>query len=952
MKLVSFKFIKISFITLIFLMVSLFLVVFGSESGLKTIVAFINELTSVKIVKVKGTLLTGVTIQSITLDKPSSLAKLQNLSFSISFKKLLNGELRAENLKIKNVDVKLKPVLMNAYKLSFVSPLTTLQLKNVEAKVQASLDEIATTSLRFKSHQAPWQGRLYFDLSEQNKSHLKLENKNDKNDFILIEKDNDHLNAELELKNLISLKGDINNFLQTGQSTLKANLKSLHGKVNDSNFELQNTNVEFSGNLTKYSLDLSNQIVIDPLPKPYHFSVKAVGTKSTLTLKEATLQNQGALSLTGALSLSPTLHWKATLSAKSFTPEQLNLEGLQNINGILYSEGSYEQQTLTHHSSLTPLSFTYHHEHFKGEAHLKDLELKAMLRSKGNHLTVSGNLEDTLHSNITLSNYRLLDPALKSLKGTTNIELSILNSKKIAFSLKAPALHYNFANGQKLPLKDLNLDGSFKNNSLKLSGRATSLNNSNMSLTLLVDTNKTKEFQQSALLGTLDFNVSDLKWIEAMVPSLSKTSGVIKGSIRLGGRINEPLINSNIQLINGKTSLPDYGLDFSPIDLTLKSTRDHFSLSGRLMNHGSPLTVTGSGTLKEWTPAATIYLNADNFKVFDSDNISLVLSPKITIDYSYPNTKITGNVNINSAKIVSISATTNESLSEDVIIKGKKKPSTNQTKSTLSYHLTINANEKVDVNIYGLTGKLKGQIIVQGDSDQSPHALGQIEIENGKYQAYGQNLSVTQGRLVYTGGRIANPGINLSAVRKISSFAPSTPASLSTASTLSANYNNEVVAGIKLTGSLSNPHVSFFSNQGGLSQSEIFSLLVLGKTQANGFSPDEGKMLLGVLSNTTLGSHSGQSNLVGELQHLIGLDDLSLETQTHHDEQSNTNQEESFLVLGKKLTNRLMVQYGMGFGDSNYLVRFKYLLTEKWSLQVESQLNASGFDVFYHYSRD
>jgi translocation and assembly module TamB len=56
------------------------------------------------------------------------------------------------------------------------------------------------------------------------------------------------------------------------------------------------------------------------------------------------------------------------------------------------------------------------------------------------------------------------------------------------------------------------------------------------------------------------------------------------------------------------------------------------------------------------------------------------------------------------------------------------------------------------------------------------------------------------------------------------------------------------------------------------------------------------------------------------------------------------------LMLGRHLSPRLYVGYGIGIFQRFNVFRMRYLLTESWSLQAETGLESS-MDIFYSLER-
>ena len=90
-----------------------------------------------------------------------------------------------------------------------------------------------------------------------------------------------------------------------------------------------------------------------------------------------------------------------------------------------------------------------------------------------------------------------------------------------------------------------------------------------------------------------------------------------------------------------------------------------------------------------------------------------------------------------------------------------------------------------------------------------PVGNGRLYISNGKYKAYGQNLEVDNGYVIFTNQRIDNPTLDIKAIRRIFGDEPVR------------------VAGVESGGTLKVPKLSLFSDPP-VEEKKILSYLTLG----------------------------------------------------------------------------------------------------------------------------
>ena len=123
-----------------------------------------------------------------------------------------------------------------------------------------------------------------------------------------------------------------------------------------------------------------------------------------------------------------------------------------------------------------------------------------------------------------------------------------------------------------------------------------------------------------------------------------------------------------------------------------------------------------------------------------------------------------------------------------------------------------------------------------------------------------------------------------------------------------------------------------------MGETDILSYLVLGRP-IDAQSGEDAKV---VAQAALLLSLKGGDLLARSLTDRFGLDEMRIET-------SNTGEQAS-LVVGRYLSPKLYVSYGVGLIDSVNTFNVRYRLSEHWQLRAESGLHQSA-DAIYTIER-
>jgi translocation and assembly module TamB len=189
---------------------------------------------------------------------------------------------------------------------------------------------------------------------------------------------------------------------------------------------------------------------------------------------------------------------------------------------------------------------------------------------------------------------------------------------------------------------------------------------------------------------------------------------------------------------------------------------------------------------------------------------------------------------------------------------------------------------------------------------------------NGRYRAYGQNLIIREGDILFTSS-LDRPFLNIEAVRDPDLTSDS------------------VVAGLRVEGAAQNPSVSVFSEPV-MEQQQILSYMLTGRGmgQSSGDSQDT------ILTNALLSLGLGQSeNLISKVGNKLGFEDVNLDTLGQGDGTQ--------LSLSGTIAPGVQLRYGVGVFDSISEVAIRYELIPRLYIEAVSGVS-NAIDIYYQFS--
>ncbi len=409
------------------------------------------------------------------------------------------------------------------------------------------------------------------------------------------------------------------------------------------------------------------------------------------------------------------------------------------------------------------------------------------------------------------------------------------------------------------------------------------------------------------LNATLRADSTALALLYLYVPEIDRSAGDLSLDFVVGGTLGTPLVNGVLRIDNGE-------LDFYQVNLSLREIR----AEARLIDNGFVLTSSaraGPGTVAadaqlNWRggqPFGELRLQGKDLLVIDVPEARITASPDLRFRVAGRELAATGTVDIPAARIIPADLTGATLTSSDEVLVGET-PRDPDASFRVSSNLRLTLGDRVTLDSFGLSGRLAGSLNVTTTADGISRGSGELGITEGKYAALGRRLDIERGRLIFTGGLLGDPGVDLRATKEFP----------------------DVRAGVNVRGTLREPRMTFFSEPS-LPQSQVVSLILAGGTlesAQNGNIAGSGRNAILAQGGAILAQQIGQR---------IGIEDVGIE-------QNLAN--EASLVFGKYLSSRLYISYGVSLAEAINTLKLRYSINDRWTLRTEAGKEASAEVVF------
>jgi translocation and assembly module TamB len=423
---------------------------------------------------------------------------------------------------------------------------------------------------------------------------------------------------------------------------------------------------------------------------------------------------------------------------------------------------------------------------------------------------------------------------------------------------------------------------------------------------------------EQELHGGLDLTLDDLSVLSLLHPDLQTGPGRITAGISFSGTVGAPRIDGDLHLALDLLSLPRFGVRLDELSLDAEFRHNDWTLAGSASMGQGRLELDGHGTvhnMRDWS--GEVALNGENLQTLRMPTAEVITSPAITVRVNPEELVFDGRLVIPRARIEPVAPESIEPVSGDIVIIGEIAPE--ETPRIFDTHgrIELVLGDQVRLIGMGFEGRLTGRLRILLERDGSVNGFGEIRVVDGRYRAYGQNLAITQGRVLYAGGPIDNPAIDIIASR----------------------MRGEIEVGVRVTGTAEQPMVSLFSNPA-MDDADILSYLILGRPMDQAGEGD-GQLLHQAATSVAL---VGGEALAERISERFGIAEVTIE--------AGDDVADAALVLGRALSQRLYVRYIQGLIENTSAFQLRYQLSEKWTIETESGTRSgAGADILYTLER-
>ena len=365
--------------------------------------------------------------------------------------------------------------------------------------------------------------------------------------------------------------------------------------------------------------------------------------------------------------------------------------------------------------------------------------------------------------------------------------------------------------------------------------------------------------------------------------------------------------------------LLEENLVMKPSNIRIDFAGDTSTLEGRLETSQGALDLAGDAQWRDMAhPTANVHASGSGILITVPPYAKVTVSPDVSLAASSERVTLNGRIEVPAAQITvaDLPATATGVSSDEVLLDRHMKPKVSKTATIpIDSNIVVHMGDQIFIDAFGLKAKLSGDLKVTQDARRGLGLNGQVNVDDGRFHAYGQDLIVRTGHVIFAGPP-SRPQLNIEAIRNPEAI------------------EDDVTAGIRVTGNAMRPKVTVFSEPA-LSQQQALSYLLRG--QGLDTSSDDNSMITSALVGLGV-SQTGR--IIGAIGNAVGIKDLGVDT-------AGVGESSQVVVSGYILPD-LQLKYGVGIFDSLATITLRYRLMPRLYLEAASGVN-QAFDVLYSF---
>lgn len=415
------------------------------------------------------------------------------------------------------------------------------------------------------------------------------------------------------------------------------------------------------------------------------------------------------------------------------------------------------------------------------------------------------------------------------------------------------------------------------------------------------------DWRELPLAGSLNAETRELGFVPLFAPEIDRAAGKLQANLRLGGTLGLPEVSGSLVLSEGELDMYAVNMQLREIALRVDLADNALKLTAGVRAGKGTAELAGDLEWRERRPFGQLKFKGENLELVNVPEARVLVSPDLRFRIEGRKIGVDGAVRVPSAFITPADLSGAVLPSSDEVIVGSE-PEGDDKGFEVTTGIQLVLGKDVRIDSYGLEARIEGNVAAYAAPNEVSTATGELSIAEGKYSAYTRELDIERGRLIFSGGPLTDPGVDMRASKQFP----------------------DALVGVNVRGTLRNPRLSFWSDPT-LPQSQIASLIVAGGDIGSMADPDA----VGGQDTRDQLLAQGSAILANQLGEQLGLDLEEVRVESDINDQTR-------LVLGRYLSPRFYVSYGISLTEAINTLKLRYTINDRWTIRSEAGENRSA----------
>jgi len=423
------------------------------------------------------------------------------------------------------------------------------------------------------------------------------------------------------------------------------------------------------------------------------------------------------------------------------------------------------------------------------------------------------------------------------------------------------------------------------------------------------------------LKGSVRADLKNLGFVAPLSRYYVRPTGSLAAELQLGGTLGNPVGDGRLELVDGQLEMPTLGITMQHVSCDMRGSENGIDVLAKAVSGPGNLQAEGRLALAAGKVKGDLHITGENFDTARLPEYELRTSPDLRFVFDETRGSLTGRVDIPHALIAPERMTGSVSVSDDVVfVDGDEQQ--NGSDWHFSTSLKLNFGDDVRLEGYGISGYLRGDLEVTRIPGSQMLGKGQLSMADGVFSIYGRSLSIERSRLLFAGGPVDNPAVDVRAKKIVAD---------------NKRPNETIEVGVEASGTADNLVFSLFSDPP-MEESDILAYMVVGRAMT-----DVGQQDANLINSAAMAlGVKQQLGVFDELTELLPVDELYIE---------GDKTDEMSLVVGKHLTDELFIGYGHNFFEQEGEVRLRYNLGAGFSIETRASGEQTGSDLLFSFEQ-